>query len=47
MHIDPKSRESHYLLGRVYQRLGKTGLAAQEFKITEGLIRVHDAGAVA
>jgi tetratricopeptide (TPR) repeat protein len=43
--IDPKSRESHYLLGRVYQRLGKAELAAQEFKITESLIRLHDAGA--
>jgi tetratricopeptide (TPR) repeat protein len=43
--IDPKSRESHYLLGRIYQRLGKAELAAQEFKITEGLIRLHDAGA--
>ncbi|MFY9802652.1 MAG: tetratricopeptide repeat protein [Candidatus Acidiferrales bacterium] len=43
--IDPKSRESHYMLGRVYQRLGKADLAAQEFKITESLIRSNDAGA--
>ena len=42
--IDPKSRESHYLLGRIYQHLGKSELAAQEFKITESLIRLHDAG---
>jgi tetratricopeptide (TPR) repeat protein len=43
--IEPESRESHYLLGRVYQRLGKPELAAKEFKITESLIRLHDAGA--
>jgi Tfp pilus assembly protein PilF len=41
--IDSTSRESHYLLGRTYQRLGLTELAAQEFKITENLIREQDA----
>src|ERR1700678_4184203 len=42
--IEPKSREDHYLLGRIYQRLGKAELAAQEFRITESLIRVRDPG---
>jgi Flp pilus assembly protein TadD len=40
--IDSNSRESHYLLGRIYQRLGLSDLAAQEFKITESLIRTQD-----
>jgi Tfp pilus assembly protein PilF len=44
IHIEPKSRESHYLLGRIYQRLGKAERAAQEFKITESLVRVRDPG---
>jgi tetratricopeptide (TPR) repeat protein len=44
--IEPKSRESHYLLGRIYQRLGKAELAAQEFKITESLVRVRDPGEI-
>jgi Tfp pilus assembly protein PilF len=42
--IDSTSRESHYLLGRTYQRLGLSDLAAQEFKITESLIRTQDVG---
>ena len=42
--IGPQSRASHYLLGRIYQRLGKAELAAEQFKITESLIRVRDPG---
>jgi tetratricopeptide (TPR) repeat protein len=42
--MDNGSRESHFLLGRTYQRLGKADLAAKEFKATEQLIHTQDAG---
>jgi tetratricopeptide (TPR) repeat protein len=37
--LDPDNSSPHYLLGRVYSRMGKTELAAEQFKMTEGLIR--------
>jgi tetratricopeptide (TPR) repeat protein len=42
--LNPKDPTAHYLLGRIYQRLNKTDLAAKEFKLTEELRRFEDAG---
>jgi len=39
--LDAKNAPAHYLLGRVYQRLGKSDLAAQQFKLTDELLRVQ------
>jgi len=39
--LDAKNAPVHYLLGRVYQRLGKSDLAAQQFKLTDELLRVQ------
>jgi tetratricopeptide (TPR) repeat protein len=36
--LDDKNAPSHYLLGRVYQRAGKSDLAAQQFKLTDALM---------
>jgi Tfp pilus assembly protein PilF len=36
--LDPNNSSPHYLLGRVYTRMGKSELAAEQFKITENLI---------
>jgi tetratricopeptide (TPR) repeat protein len=40
--LNPKDSSGHYLLGRVYQRLGQKGLANEEFRRTSELIRVQD-----
>jgi tetratricopeptide (TPR) repeat protein len=36
--LDPKDSSEHYLLGRIYQRSGKSDLAKEQFRITEQLI---------
>jgi len=41
--LNPKDSAAHYLLGRIYHRLGKSDLAAQHFSITEELIRLERA----
>jgi tetratricopeptide (TPR) repeat protein len=41
--LNPKDSPAHYLLGRVYQRMGRTGLANEEFRKTSELIRNKDA----
>jgi tetratricopeptide (TPR) repeat protein len=41
--LNPKDSASHYLLGRVYQRLGRKELANQEFRATAELIHDKDA----
>ena len=40
--IKPNDVPTHYLLGRIYQRLGKADLAAQQFKLTETLTRSQE-----
>lgn len=37
--IEPGNSSSHYLLGRTYSRLGRSPEAAEQFKLTETLIR--------
>jgi tetratricopeptide (TPR) repeat protein len=37
--LDAKNAAAHYLLGRVYQRTGKSDLAAQQFKLTDEMMR--------
>jgi tetratricopeptide (TPR) repeat protein len=37
--LNPKDSSGHYLLGRVYQRLGRKELADQEFRATSELLR--------
>jgi tetratricopeptide (TPR) repeat protein len=39
VHLNPKDSSAHYLLGRVYQRLGRKDLASEEFQKTSELIR--------
>jgi tetratricopeptide (TPR) repeat protein len=41
--LNPKDSSTHYLLGRVYQRLGRKDLASEEFRKTSELIRDKDA----
>ena len=41
--LTPKDSTAHYLLGRIYQRLGRKELANQEFQTTAQLIREKDA----
>ncbi|MGO9086103.1 MAG: tetratricopeptide repeat protein [Candidatus Sulfotelmatobacter sp.] len=41
--LNPKDSSGHYLLARVYQRLGRKELAAEEFRRTSELIRDKDA----
>jgi len=41
--LNPKDSSTHYLLGRVYQRLGRKELADEEFRRTSELIRDKDA----
>jgi tetratricopeptide (TPR) repeat protein len=41
--MEPGDRPAHYLLGRIYQRLGKLELAAQQFRETEDMIHQSDA----
>ncbi len=41
--LNPKDSSSHYLLGRVYQRLGRKELADLEFRKTADLIHDKDA----
>jgi tetratricopeptide (TPR) repeat protein len=36
--LDPAESSDHYLLGRIYQRSGKSDLAKEQFRITEQLI---------
>ena len=40
--LNPDDVPTHYLLGRIYQRLGKSDLAAQQFKLTETLTRSQE-----
>jgi len=40
--LNPKDSTGHYLLGRVYQRLGRKELAKEEFRKTSELIRDKD-----
>jgi len=40
---DPKDSSSHYMLGRIYQRIGKGDLAREQFRITEQLIQAKSA----
>lgn len=40
---DPNDSSSHYILGRIYQRTGKTNLAREQFRITEQLIQAKSA----
>jgi tetratricopeptide (TPR) repeat protein len=37
--LDPADSSSHYLLGRIYHRLGKDDLATEQFTKTEELVR--------
>ena len=37
--LDTNYGPAHYLLGRIYQRMGKSELAAQQFKVTDELTR--------
>ncbi len=37
--LDPNEGSYHYMLGRVYAKLGKGDLAAQQFKLTEELLK--------
>jgi tetratricopeptide (TPR) repeat protein len=39
LQLNPKDAPSHYLLGRIYHTLGKSDLSAQQFKLTEDLLR--------
>jgi tetratricopeptide (TPR) repeat protein len=41
--LNPKDSSGHYLLGRIYQRLGRKELANEEFRRTSELIRDKDA----
>lgn len=41
--LDPQNSSTHYLLGRIYKKMGKDAEAAEQFKITEQLIRQHGA----
>ena len=41
--LNPKDSSGHYLLGRVYQRLGRKELAGLEFRKTADLIHDKDA----
>ena len=45
--LEPADSSYHYLLARIYQRLGKSDLAAQQFKLTEGLIKSKGTDATA
>lgn len=45
--LEPDDSSYHYLLGRIYQKLGKQDLSAQQFKATEGLIQSKKSGAAA
>jgi tetratricopeptide (TPR) repeat protein len=40
--LDPAQSSNHYLLGRIYQRSGSRALAAEQFRLTEKLIRSKD-----
>jgi tetratricopeptide (TPR) repeat protein len=40
---DPNDSSSHYILGRIYQRIGKGDLAREQFRITEQLIQAKSA----
>lgn len=39
--LDPQNSSTHYLLGRLYKKMGKDAAAAEQFKLTEELIRQH------
>jgi Tfp pilus assembly protein PilF len=36
--LDPSDSSDHYLLGRIYQRSGKSEQSQEQFRITEKLI---------
>ena len=37
--LDPQNSSTHYLLGRIYRKMGENDKAAEQFKLTEMLIR--------
>lgn len=39
IHLSPTEGSYHYLLGRIYAKLGKSDLASQQFKLTEELLK--------
>jgi tetratricopeptide (TPR) repeat protein len=41
--LDPGESSDHYLLGRIYQRSGRSDLAGEQFRLTEQLIHAKDA----
>jgi len=41
--LDPGESADHYLLGRIYQRSGKSDLAKEQFRLTEQLIHSKSA----
>jgi Tfp pilus assembly protein PilF len=43
--LDNSNSANHYLLGRVYQRLGKKDLAAKQFAMTNDLIGKQNSNA--
>ena len=42
--LQPDESTGHYLLGRLYQRMGSKQLAEKEFKVTQSLIDSKRAG---
>jgi len=42
--LDPGESPDHYLLGRIYQRSGKSELAGEQFRLTEQLIHAKSPG---
>ncbi|HXB99015.1 MAG TPA: tetratricopeptide repeat protein [Terriglobales bacterium] len=41
--LDPSESSNHYLLGRIYQRSGKSEMSKEQFRITEQLIHAKSA----
>jgi tetratricopeptide (TPR) repeat protein len=42
--VEPGESSDHYLLGRIYQRSGKSELAAEQFRLTEQLLHAKGPG---
>jgi tetratricopeptide (TPR) repeat protein len=42
--VDPGESSDHYLLGRIYQRSGKSELATEQFRLTEQLLHAKGPG---
>ena len=43
--LDPKDSSQHYLLGRIYQRMGKTTLANEQFHMTADMMHAKETNA--